>query len=91
MNVSGELEHVIYDRMQLYTPCVDDLYGPPIGTESPRGINNLIHRLDRLLPGIRLKEKLNALDATSHQRIADILALDGLFTLCTLPTEFNGL
>ncbi|KAH8101836.1 hypothetical protein BXZ70DRAFT_79817 [Cristinia sonorae] len=55
----------------------DELYGPPIGTESPRGLKSLISRIDALLPGVRLKEKLFALDASSHQRIADVLSMDG--------------
>ncbi|KAF9818789.1 hypothetical protein IEO21_02569 [Rhodonia placenta] len=55
----------------------DELYGPPIGTETPRGINTLVARLDVLLPGIRLKERLYALEVLNHQRVADILAIDG--------------
>ena len=42
----------------------------------------LTARLDALLPGIRLRERLRALGASSHQQIADILALDGQ---CRLP------
>ncbi|KAI0791197.1 hypothetical protein C8Q75DRAFT_732327 [Abortiporus biennis] len=53
------------------------LYGPQIGTETPRGIKAFIERLDSVLPGIRLKEKLYTLDALSHQRIVDTLAMDG--------------
>lgn len=56
---------------------LDELYGPPIGTETPRGINTLVARLDVLLPGIRLKERLYALEVLNHQRVADILAIDG--------------
>ncbi|KZT73548.1 hypothetical protein DAEQUDRAFT_662157 [Daedalea quercina L-15889] len=55
----------------------DELYGPPVGAETPRSMNALAMRLDALLPGIRLKERLRALNADSHQHIADILALDG--------------
>ncbi|KAI0956427.1 hypothetical protein AcV7_006837 [Taiwanofungus camphoratus] len=58
----------------------DELYGPPIGTETPRGIGHFVLRLDALLPGIRLKERLYALGARDHQRIADVLALDGHLT-----------
>jgi hypothetical protein len=56
---------------------IDQLYGPPIGTESPRGIKSLILRLEGLLPGIRLADRLNALKQPSHQTIADFLAENG--------------
>ncbi|CAL1715860.1 unnamed protein product [Somion occarium] len=55
----------------------DELYGPQIGTETPRGLDALISRLANVLPGVRLKEKLRALDANTHQRIVDILSMDG--------------
>ncbi|TFY54163.1 hypothetical protein EVJ58_g9020 [Rhodofomes roseus] len=55
----------------------DELYGPPVGAETPRSMNALTTRLDTLLPGIRLKERLQALKADSHQHIANILAVDG--------------
>ncbi|CCM06606.1 uncharacterized protein FIBRA_08885 [Fibroporia radiculosa] len=55
----------------------DELYGYPVGTETPRGIKSLVARLDVLLPGIRLKERLYALDIITHQRIAEVLAVDG--------------
>ena len=56
---------------------LDELYGHPVGTESPIGISVLIYRLSSILPGIRLSEKLLAAGAKSHQQIADVLALDG--------------
>ncbi|TCD67810.1 hypothetical protein EIP91_011938 [Steccherinum ochraceum] len=55
----------------------DELYGPPVGTESPRGLKSLILRIDALLPGARMKEKLYALEALTHQRIVDVLSMDG--------------
>ncbi|KAF9460357.1 hypothetical protein BDZ94DRAFT_937197 [Collybia nuda] len=55
----------------------DDLYGPPTGTESPRGIKSLIERLDEAMPGIRLKERLLKLDNLCHQKIVDFLADSG--------------
>ena len=68
-------------------PFADDLFGPSIGTESPRGIKTLVARLDDLLPGIRLKEKLDALESATHQQIVDTLASDGEFSSVTLsPT-----
>ncbi|KZT02534.1 uncharacterized protein LAESUDRAFT_738637 [Laetiporus sulphureus 93-53] len=67
---TSEMEHRI-------CALEDELYGPPVGTESPRGISGLISRLDAMLPGMRLKERLYALEALTHQRIADMLAIDG--------------
>ncbi|GBE90107.1 hypothetical protein SCP_1801310 [Sparassis crispa] len=55
----------------------DELYGPHIGTETPRGLSVLINHLDTLLPGIRLKERLYALKDVTHQHIADMLGADG--------------
>lgn len=55
----------------------DELYGPPVGTETPHSLDVLTARFDALLPGIRLKERLRGLGACSHQHIADILAIDG--------------
>ena len=60
---------------------VDELYGPPVGAETPRSLGVLTARLDVLLPGIRLKERLKVLGARSHQQIADVLALDGQWRL----------
>ncbi|OBZ72512.1 hypothetical protein A0H81_07389, partial [Grifola frondosa] len=54
-----------------------ELYGQPVGTQTPRGLKSLISHLDLLFPGIRLKERLYALETVTHQRIADILAVDG--------------
>ncbi|KAJ7698980.1 hypothetical protein B0H17DRAFT_317089 [Mycena rosella] len=59
----------------------DQLYGPPIGTESPRGIKPLIQRLDALMPGIRLQERLSKLPELSHQTIADFLGENGLLNV----------
>ncbi|KAG6918415.1 hypothetical protein DXG01_014594 [Tephrocybe rancida] len=53
------------------------LFGPPIGTESPRDIHAFIKRLDGMLPGIRLKERLSQLSIVSHQSIIDFLGTNG--------------
>ncbi|KAH9948596.1 hypothetical protein B0H21DRAFT_230902 [Amylocystis lapponica] len=66
----GEMERKIVD-------LEDELYGPPVGTESPRGVDVLVTRLDELLPGTRLRDRLYALGVLSHQHIADFLARDG--------------
>ncbi|KAL6301507.1 hypothetical protein BKA93DRAFT_919725 [Sparassis latifolia] len=63
-------------RPCIWTPA-DELYGPHIGTETPRGLSVLINHLDMLLPGIRLKERLYALKDVTHQHIADMLGADG--------------
>ena len=57
--------------------CIDELHGPPIGTQTPRGLQPLIARLDALFPGIRLKERLENLYDPTHQKIANILAENG--------------
>ncbi|KAJ7672228.1 hypothetical protein DFH06DRAFT_1082159 [Mycena polygramma] len=62
----------------------DELYGPPIGTESPRGLKPLIERLDSLMPGIRLQERLSKLSDLSHQAIADFLGEHGLLNVRVL-------
>jgi hypothetical protein len=48
-----------------------------IGTESPRSVTNLISRLDLLVPGIRLRERLHSLSPPSHQNIANFLGAEG--------------
>ena len=55
----------------------DQLYGLPVGTESPRGISVLISRLSTVLPGVRLRERLSAAGAETHQQIIDTLASNG--------------
>ncbi|KAL0063463.1 hypothetical protein AAF712_009667 [Marasmius tenuissimus] len=37
----------------------DALYGHPIGTESPRGYGILLEKLDTMMPGIRLRQRLS--------------------------------
>ncbi|KAG7444695.1 uncharacterized protein BT62DRAFT_951706 [Guyanagaster necrorhizus] len=69
------VEDQLVDRVRMLE---DLLYGPPIGPESPRGLSILIDRLDTLLPGIRLKERLGALQNKSHQGITDYLGEHGL-------------
>ncbi|GLB44753.1 putative MINDY deubiquitinase [Lyophyllum shimeji] len=65
------------DLAQRVRDLEDRLYGHPIGTESPRGIHSLIERLDRILPGIRLKERLSQQSRLSHQSIVDFLGNNG--------------
>ncbi|KIP11012.1 hypothetical protein PHLGIDRAFT_491810 [Phlebiopsis gigantea 11061_1 CR5-6] len=55
--------------------ALDELYGTAIGTETPRGLKTLVSRLEILLPGIRLRDKLA--QAAGHQEIADVLCLNG--------------
>lgn len=62
----------------LISLAADTLYGPSIGTESPRGLSIFIDRLAELLPGIRLKERLSALPTKCHQGVADYLGEHGL-------------
>ncbi|KAK7017350.1 hypothetical protein R3P38DRAFT_2635246 [Favolaschia claudopus] len=59
----------------------DELYGPPIGTESPRGLKPLIKHIDSLMPGIRLQQRLSNLPDLSHQAIADFLGEHGLLNV----------
>ncbi|KAI0806085.1 hypothetical protein BC629DRAFT_1141943 [Irpex lacteus] len=61
------------------TDCMhsDQLYGLPVGTESPRGISVLISRLSTVLPGVRIRERLSAAGAETHQQITDTLASNG--------------
>ncbi|KAG6817233.1 hypothetical protein H0H87_011290 [Tephrocybe sp. NHM501043] len=54
------------------------LFGPAIGTESPCDIHAFIDRLDDMLPGIRLKERLSQLSVISHQSIIDFLGANGM-------------
>ncbi|KAJ3908841.1 hypothetical protein F5879DRAFT_998455 [Lentinula edodes] len=39
----------------------ESVYGPRIGTETPRGFQILIQRLDRMMPGIKLGNRLETL------------------------------
>lgn len=64
------------ELMRIYE-MTDELYGPAVGTETPRGVKNLIDRLDAVLPGIRLRDRLLALDNPSHQCIVDFLGKNG--------------
>ena len=66
------------------------MYGPPIGTESPRGLKPFIQRLDAMMPGIRLKERLCKLADLSHQAIADFLGENGMMGVhvSTLVSHF---
>ncbi|KAF5341600.1 hypothetical protein D9758_014089 [Tetrapyrgos nigripes] len=44
----------------------DTLYGSPIGTETPRGFGTLAKRLDEMIPGIKLGERLTGLATPSE-------------------------
>ena len=46
--------------------------------ERPLALATIVSRLNYLLPGIRIKEKLLSLDTLSHQSIADVLGSDGI-------------
>ncbi|KAJ7765843.1 hypothetical protein DFH07DRAFT_810015 [Mycena maculata] len=62
----------------------DELYGPPIGTESPRGLKPLLQHLDALMPGIRLQDRLSKLPNLDHQAIADFLGDNGLLNVAVM-------
>lgn len=53
------------------------LYGPRLGPETPQSLAILYEHLEFLLPGIRLKERLNSIKDPTHQKIVDFLAADG--------------
>jgi hypothetical protein len=55
----------------------DELYGPWMGPETSRSIKLVVARLDTLLPGIRLQERLLGIPNLTHQKIADVLAENG--------------
>ncbi|KAJ7081613.1 hypothetical protein B0H15DRAFT_854440 [Mycena belliarum] len=59
----------------------DQLNGPPIGTESPRGIKSFVQLLAGLLPGMHLQERILKLPELSHQGIADFLSEHGLLNV----------
>lgn len=61
-----------------YCRHLDALYGPSIGSESPGGIACFIQRLDALLPGTRLGDRLDCLEDKSHQSIATYLGQHGV-------------
>lgn len=67
----------------------DQLYGPPIGTESPRGIKPFVQRLDALMPGIRLQERLSNLPGLGHQAIADFLGENGILACIYAPLPLD--
>lgn len=73
----------------MYAHILDELYGPSIGPESPRGIQSFIKRLESLLPGIRLKERLSRLHDLTHQTITDFLADNGKFVQLPLLPRFR--
>lgn len=56
---------------------IDELYGPPVGSETPTGMKRLVSCLDSILPGIRLQERILALPKLNHQTIATYLGQCG--------------
>jgi hypothetical protein len=60
-----------------YMHHVDELYGPPLGSETPRGLKQLVHFLDQILPGIGVKKRFYVLDSLTHQKIVDVLGNNG--------------
>jgi hypothetical protein len=60
-----------------YVGYADQLYGPPIGSETPRGLKQLVHVLDQILPGVGVKKRFYVLDSLTHQKIANILGNNG--------------
>jgi hypothetical protein len=55
----------------------DELYGPHLGSETPRGLKQFVHLLDQFLPGIGVKKRFYILDSLTHQKIADVLGNNG--------------
>lgn len=54
-----------------------ELYGHPIGEETPRSLARLLAALNRELPGISLSNRLSVLGRVSHQCIIDLLGTGG--------------
>ncbi|KAJ7595501.1 hypothetical protein C8J56DRAFT_1115426 [Mycena floridula] len=73
ISVEGQLR----DRIRILE---EHLYGSAVGAETPGGLNQLVDRLASLMPGVRLKERLEALEDHSHQGMADFLGHNGYFT-----------
>ncbi|KAM6494514.1 hypothetical protein JOM56_010875 [Amanita muscaria] len=57
----------------------DELFGPSLGQESLLEIQDLINKLDSILPGIRIKERLmeKLKESASAQAVVDFLAENG--------------
>lgn len=66
---------------QLYAHYTDELYGPPLGSETPRGLTQFVRLLDQILPGIGVKKRFYFLGSLTHQKIADILGNNGWTTM----------
>lgn len=62
------------------TRYIDELYGPHLGSETPRGLKQLVHVLDQILPGIGVKKRFY-LDSLTHQKIVDVLGNNGQSTI----------
>ncbi|EIW57992.1 uncharacterized protein TRAVEDRAFT_21430 [Trametes versicolor FP-101664 SS1] len=50
-----------------------------VGSETPRSLAILVAFLESILPGLKLQEKLEGIE-TTHQNIADVLAVEGRLT-----------
>jgi hypothetical protein len=59
------------------TSFVDELFGPRLGLET--SMHNLVDKLDSMLPGIRIKERLmeRIKNGAGHQGIIDYFAENG--------------
>ena len=60
-----------------YMRYTDELYGPHLGSETPRGIKQLVHVLDQMLPGIGVKKRFYIIERLTHQKIVDVLGNNG--------------
>jgi hypothetical protein len=60
-----------------YMRYTDELYGPHLGSETPRGIKQLVHVLDQMLPGIGVKKRFCIIDRLTYQKIVDVLGNNG--------------
>jgi hypothetical protein len=56
---------------------IDELYGPYLGSETPRGLKQLLESLDQIIPGIGIKERFYILEDLTHQKIAEVLGYNG--------------
>lgn len=65
------------DSLPSICACVDELYGPRVGSETPRGLSHLVTSLDQLLPGIGVRNRFRVLQDLTHQEIADVLGNNG--------------
>lgn len=72
-------------------PLQDQLYGPDVGTDTPSGLKRIIQSLDRLLPGIGIKNTFHSVQDLTHQKIVDVLGRSGQFTRISISRNVSNL